>query len=153
SAGGAGWRRLPFRAASRRRGYRGSGRTGTASCPRASGGDARGEALAEDREAAADRPYLVPDPRRCALVTEGLDAPVHQLGDLLHLALAHAARRDGRRTDPDPAGDERRAWVERDGVLVHRDAGAIEGFLRRLAGDLGAAEVDQDQVIVGPAGA
>ena len=45
-------------------------------------------------------------------------------------ALAEAARRRGRRTDPDAGRDVRRQRVERDGVLVDRDADRRRGAPR-----------------------
>ena len=68
-----------------------------------------------------------------------------------HLGFAHPARRDGRRADADAAGDHRRILVERNRVLVDRDAGLAERGLGDLAGDALGEDVDQHQVIVGAA--
>src|SRR5215472_8707474 len=58
------------------------------------------------------------------------------LGDersyLVHLGLAETARGDGGRAEPDAARVERRVGVERDRVLVDRDAGAIESLFGLL---------------------
>ena len=50
-------------------------------------------------------------------------------------ALAHAARRHRRRADADAAGHHRRIRIERDGVLVDRDAGLAERRFGDLAGE------------------
>ena len=50
-----------------------------------------------------------------------------------------------------PEVDRRLLGVERDHVLVHRDAGLAERLLGDLAGELLGAQVDQHQVVVGAA--
>ena len=58
-----------------------------------------------------------------------------ELGDRVHLGLAHAAGGDRRRADADAARDHRRVLIEGDRVLVDRDAGLAERGLRDLAGE------------------
>ena len=74
-----------------------------------------------------------------------------ELADLVHLALAHAARRDRRRADADAARRHRRVRIERDRVLVDRDAGLAERRFGDLAGEAAREHVDQHQMVVGAA--
>jgi len=64
-----------------------------------------------------------------------------------------AARRDGRRAEPDARSLKRRARFEGHGVLVARDVGEIERLLRLLRGELGQLrpQIDHEKVIVGAA--
>ena len=56
------------------------------------------------------------------------------------------------RAEPDAGGDRRLLRIERDGVLVGGDVGALQAGLGRLAGDVLGPQVDQHQVAVGAAG-
>src|SRR3569833_1098476 len=51
----------------------------------------------------------------------------------LHFALFETAGGDGGAAETDPAGVQRRIGVERNGVLVHGDAGGIERIFRLAA--------------------
>src|SRR4051812_4916380 len=73
-------------------------------------------------------------------------------GDLLHLGLVHAERGRAGRPDADAARGERRQRVERDRVLVERDADVVAGLLGLGAGDVERTEVDEREVRVRPAG-
>ena len=67
-------------------------------------------------------------------------------------ALAEAARGDGGAAEPDAAGVERRIDVERNGVLVDGDAGAVERLFGLLAAHAFGEHVHQHQVGIGAAG-
>ena len=66
----------------------------------------------------------------------------------------HALGGDRRGADAQAARDVRRAGVVGDGVLVEADAGPVEGQAGLLAREVlvDAAQVDQQQVVVGAAG-
>jgi hypothetical protein len=59
-------------------------------------------------------------------VVAAVHGVVHQVGDVEHLFIIHAARRHGRSADADAAGFEDGVGVEGDAVRVHGDAGAVE---------------------------
>src|SRR5919106_3419966 len=61
---------------------------------------------------------VAPDAGQARGVVDGLEGLVDEARDGRHLALAHAARRHGRRADADPARHEGAARLEGDGVLV-----------------------------------
>src|SRR5918997_6665810 len=90
-----------------------------------------------------------PVPEAVGLASGGRD---YDVGDLAHLVLAHAAGRHRRRAEPDPAGYGGRFGIVGHHVLVAGDADRLERILQFLAGDTGLYEVDQDQVVVRPAG-
>ncbi len=83
-------------------------------------------------------------------------AVVQRLGDPLanlpHLGLLHAARGQRRSADADAAGLHRRIGVERDGVLVHRDACVVQRVLGFAAQHALGENIDQHEVRVGAAG-
>ena len=86
-----------------------------------------------------------------AVVVRRLQRAREQLADDVHLGFAHAARRHRRRADADAARDHRRILIERNRVLVDRDARLAERRLRDLAGDALREDVDEHQVVVGAA--
>src|SRR3972149_2822659 len=92
------------------------------------------DADAGRREGPAQLAHLPADSLQDRLVVEARDRLLHPGGDLPHLRLSHAARRDRRRTDADPAGAEGTARIVGDGFVVGYDAGAVQG-LGRLLGD------------------
>ena len=65
---------------------------------------------------------------------------------------AKAARRARRGAEADARGDEGRARVVGNAVLVAGDRGAVEALFGRLAGDLLGREIDQHQMVIGAAG-
>ncbi len=69
----------------------------------------------------------------------------------VHLGLAHAAGGHRRRADADAARDHRRILIERNRVLVDRDAGLAERRLGHLARDAFREHVHEHQVVVGAA--
>ena len=69
----------------------------------------------------------------------------------LHLVGAHARGRDRGGAEPQSARDERLLGVVRDRVLVARDPGPVERLLRDLARDTERPQVDEHEVVVGPA--
>src|SRR6266849_3005261 len=73
-------------------------------------------------------------------------------GDLLHLRFVHAARGHGRAAEADAAALHGGQGIERNGILVYGDAGAIEGFFGVGAGDAAGMDLDQEEVIVRAAG-
>src|SRR5215210_3636117 len=83
------------------------------------------------------------------LAARGRDDDV---GDLPHLVLAHAAGRHRRRAESDAARHSGRLGVVGYHVLVAGDTYGFEGIFQFLARDVGADQVDQDQVVVRPAG-
>src|SRR5206468_8312262 len=72
--------------------------------------------------------------------------PVQHLADhhpdLAELVRAEAAAGRGRAAETDPGGYRRLGRIERDGVLVGRDMGALEARFGGLAGHPLGAEVD-----------
>ena len=71
--------------------------------------------------------------------------------DRAHLVRPEPARGRRRRPDPDPGGGVRRERVERDRVLVDRDADLVEQVLGLLAGHPERRDVDEHEVVVGAA--
>ena len=67
--------------------------------------------------------------KRAVIVGRREDAR-DQLGDDVHFGLAHAAGGDRRRADANPARHHRRVLVERNRILVDRDASLAERGLR-----------------------
>src|SRR5215468_3263412 len=94
----------------------------------------RGEALHEVPDAAA---RLLAH----ALVRRRLQHVADDVADLLQLRLVHAERRRAGRSHPDTRAGARRQRIERDRVLVQRDAGLLA---ERLG--LGARHADGLQV-------
>src|ERR1700738_5047412 len=88
-------------------------------------------------ELRTERGDFVTDSVELATVARVAECPADERGDLAHLGLAHPRRGDRRGAEPEPAGDERRAGVPGDLVLVARHAGAVEGLLGHFAGQLG----------------
>src|SRR5215210_3725205 len=80
------------------------------------------------------------------------DGAGYDVGDLAHLVRAHAAGRHGGGAEPDAARHGRLLRVVRDHVLVAGHADRLEGYLKLRAGGVGLDQVDQDQVVVRPAG-
>src|SRR5215211_4384090 len=76
----------------------------------------------------------------------------NDVGDLTHLVGAHASGRHGGGAEPDAARYHRRLGVVRDHVLVAGDADRFECLLQLLACGASLYQVDQDQVVVRPAG-
>ncbi len=60
-----------------------------------------------------------------------------------HFRLAHAASRQGRSADADAAGVQRWPGIERNHVLVDRDAGCIERHFSKLARQALGSNVNQ----------
>src|SRR5690242_12465474 len=87
-----------------------------------------------------------------AVVTGRAQDLADDAGHLLHLRLVHAERGRAGRPHADAAGGERRQRVERDGVLVQRDADVVARGLGVGAGDVERPQVDQREVRVGAAG-
>ena len=104
------------------------------------------------RKSARQVEHLFADVLERVVVATIVERFGEQVGDLEHLFFFHAARGDGGRADADAAGFEDRLGVERDAVLVHGDAGAIENLLRFFAVDVLRAKIDEHEVIVGAAG-
>ena len=79
---------------------------------------------------------------------------VDHLDNLTHERLLSAAGGDGRGTDTDTGGLERRTAVERHHVLVHRDVRGHERLFGHLTGEVGElrAQVDEHAVVVRSAG-
>src|SRR5438128_3392686 len=73
-------------------------------------------------------------------------------GNVAHLRLAQAARRQRRRADADARRIERRTLIERDLVLVDGDGGGIKRFFRLLTAQAARGDVDEQKVIVGAPG-
>ena len=111
-----------------------------------------------DREAVGERPHLLLhrrlDQRRRAVrrLRHRVEHLGDQLADLLELGDAEAARRAGRRAEPDAGGDERLLRIVGHAVLVAGEAGADERLLRDVALEPLRPQVDQHQVVVGAAG-
>ena len=89
--------------------------------------------------------------RAVALVLGVGEHAANQLRHRFHLRFSHASGRECGRPQPDAACHHRRLLVERDRVLVHRDSGAAERFLRHLPGQTARMDVDQQQMVVGAA--
>src|ERR687895_300689 len=106
---------------------------GFASLIEREGGGQGGDALAQAVELAAGRAR-------------------DDVGDLAHLVRAHAARRHGGCAEPDAARHRRLLRVVRDHVLVAGDAYRLERLLQLGARGVRLYQVDQDQVVVRPAG-
>ena len=79
--------------------------------------------------------------------TSAIHAPIWSIS-----GSSHAAGGDRRSAEADAACFHRGQGIERDGVFVDGDAGAIEGFFGVGAGDVAGVNFDQEQVIVGAAG-
>src|SRR5918994_4805948 len=76
----------------------------------------------------------------------------YDVGDLTHLVRAHASGRHGCGAEPDAARYHRCLGVVRDHVLVAGEADRFERLLQLLARGVSLDQVDQDQVVVRPAG-
>lgn len=74
------------------------------------------------------------------------------LGDLVHLGFFHAAGGDGGGTQAEAAGVEGAGGVAGDAVIVGLDVRPVERLGQGLAGQVFVAQVDEHQVVVGPAG-
>src|SRR5215208_1640449 len=98
-------------------------------------------------ESLGERPGAVA--QAVELAAAGLDDDLRYLA---HLGLAHATRRHRCRAEPDAARDGRGLGVVRDHVLVAGDAYRLERLLQLLACRISLYQVDQDQVVVRPAG-
>ena len=85
-------------------------------------------------------------------VTRPLERPNDQTADFLHLRLAHPARGDRGRSDANSRRHHGLAGIERDHVLVGRDAGSLESDLRGLAGRVPSHQGEQEEVVVGATG-
>ena len=70
------------------------------------------------------------------------------VGDLLHIGLLEAARRERGGAEADAARDERGERLEGDRVLVDRDVDLVEEILRLLAREVLAREIDEHEVVV-----
>src|SRR6056297_2031074 len=103
--------------------------------------------LAELDDALAD---LVDD----VVALDVVDDAVDEVADLLHRRLVEPAGRERGGARPDPRGVERRARLARDGVAVEHDVRGRERVLGVAARQVRVrvAEVDQHEVVVGPAG-
>ena len=71
---------------------------------------------------------------------------------LAHLRLSEAARGDGRTSQTNAAGVQRRVDVERDAVLIDRDLGEVQSLLGFLAAHAFGEAIDQHHVCIGTAG-
>src|SRR5690606_9725148 len=109
-----------------------------------------GEGFAQFANAAAD---ALLDLRIAfiAVPAHALDHFGDQAADLAELGRPEPAGRARRRPQANARGHERRARVERNAVLVAGQVSAVEALLGRLAGHILGREVDQHQVVVGPA--
>jgi len=92
------------------------------------------------------------DAIQCGFVGAILQRFSDEIGNLEHFFFLHPTGGDGRCADADTAGLERRAGIERNGVFVHRNAGAIENFLRFFSVEILRAKIDKHQMIVGSTG-
>src|SRR5690349_24512144 len=61
-------------------------------------------------------------------------------GDLRHFGFAHATSGDRRASEADAAGFHGRERVEGNGVFVHGNAGAVEGFFGVGTGDVAGVD-------------
>src|SRR5580704_2903735 len=86
-----------------------------------------------------------------AVVGDTVEHVGDQVTDLAEFGRAEAARRPGRRAEPNPRGDRVFLGVTWNAVLVDGDAGAIEHLLGRHAGRLLGPQIDQHDVAVGAA--
>ena len=86
-----------------------------------------------------------------AILAQAVDDLGDHAADLAKLGRAEAAGGAGRRAEADAGGDERLGRIVGDRILVAGDRGAIERLLRGLAGRLLGPQVDEQQMIVGPA--
>src|SRR5215218_4977166 len=99
------------------------------------------------REGLGEGAHAVSQPVELAAGGAGDD-----LGDLAHLVRTHAAGRHGGGSKTHPARDGRLLGGVRDHVQVARDNHGLEGHFELLAGGPRRLEVDQDQVVIRPAG-
>ena len=76
----------------------------------------------------------------------------HDRADLAEIVFIEAAHRHGGRPDAESRCDGRRSFVEWNGVAVDRDPDLGQTLLGVLAAPLGPAQVDEEEVRVGPAG-
>src|SRR5262245_29025849 len=84
-----------------------------------------------------------------ALVVDRTQHPPDHRGDLAHLVGTHSGRGARGGTEAQATRDERLLGVVGDLVLVARDPGPVERFLRDLSGDAESPEIDEHQMIVG----
>jgi hypothetical protein len=110
------------------------------------------QSLGRQREPSCQLLHLLTHSRDRALVLAVGERFGDQVSDLEHLFFFHFARRDGGRAETDPARLKNRIGVERNGVLVHGDAGAVERLLRLFPIDFFWAKIDQHEMIIGAAG-
>src|SRR5262245_35675638 len=68
-----------------------------------------------------------------------------------HFTLAHPARGDRGRAEPDATRLEGRARLKRNGVLVDGDTRFVERDLTVLSGHVLGTDIDQHEVVVRPA--
>ena len=68
--------------------------------------------------------------------------------DQFHLRFAHAARGDGRATQPDPATLHGRERIERNRILIYGNARTVEGFFGVRPSDAARVHFDQEQMVV-----
>ncbi|ABA53161.1 hypothetical protein BURPS1710b_A2107 [Burkholderia pseudomallei 1710b] len=109
-----------------------------------------------DREAFAKREDLAPHALFGRVIAfrvraQGLEHLENQPADLAELRCAEAARRARRRAEADARRDRRLLRIERNAVLVARDARALERLLDLRALQALRAQIDEQQMVVGAA--
>src|SRR5438045_6874117 len=110
------------------------------------------DAYPRRRERAAQLGDLVLDARAQLLVVRRGHDLIDPLADTHHLGDSHAARRHRWGPETDPRWVERLPWVERHGVVVELDPGTVERLRSNLARHVLVREIDEQQVVVRPAG-
>ena len=99
----------------------------------------------------AEQADLFPDPGQPLFVADILEHSGDEPGDQLHLRLLHPPRGQSGRSDADAAGDLGPLGVERNPVLVDRDARPVERLLRLFPRNAQVGQVHEHQVVVGAA--
>src|SRR5947209_4523097 len=104
-----------------------------------------------NRKLLAEIPHFSSDGGESFFVSDFLQRPGDEFSDHLHLFFFHPTASDRRSAETNAAGNERRTRIERNRVLIDRDAGAIKSFLRYFPGQFSFTQVQQHQMIVGTA--
>ena len=101
-----------------------------------------------ERKTGSEGSHLLPDQGGGAFVRDVVEHLRDQGADLAHFRLLESARSHRRRTQPYAARVQGRIRVERDGILVDRDAGAVERLLRFLTANAFGEHIQQHHVRV-----